>query len=646
MFAPIDEPAIVILLDVDSALPLTIIGSFRPRLRPMWPARARRRLGCPGTPTRTYDSISDETGRFAGVIGSPSAERSFGDAVSGGASRRAAPLRRSMWPPSTPRRQHRFRSLSPAHRRRARRRARRPNGCLGRHAGRSTSAPRNTTSGSIENTGAGRRRRTRGSTRHSMGASRDRQRAGDQPLARHRSGRRLSHVGRQRAARVRLVLRPRRAVDALALTASGDFDTARTALASCEIPARGWEDPARDLAERVARAVVHRLSVRVGQRRCDAAVRDRPRRSTGAPPAIAPILEQYWPSIVKAYRFSAATDTDGNGLIDNSGVGHGWVEGGALYPPHEEIYLQGLWIEASRSFAETGRRDAGCRAGARHARAPNGRARRSSPPTGWPTASHLRVRDVQAAHHAAGRGARAGARTAAAAPRRARERRDSSTKTRCCPRCRCGGARSTRRAPSAARSPRQRRDGHRLGPPHPLRPERAVRSALVSLRLGLAAVHRLGVDGGVPLRPSARRLPGADGQRAAHRIRRARLRHRAAVRRSQRGVRALVAPPGLVGSDGRDAARPRPARDRAARRRHAASHRAAAACRLGSRRRAADRGGWTRRHRDHARRRDADDRDGRASRRGGSPALLLAPALPLDARSIASSSTAAPPRPP
>jgi glycogen debranching enzyme len=63
-------------------------------------------------------------------------------------------------------------------------------------------------------------------------------------------------------------------------------------------------------------------------------------------------IKQNWESILKAYRFSAATDTDGNGLIENTGVGHGWVEGGALYPPHEEIYMQGLWIEALRGLAE------------------------------------------------------------------------------------------------------------------------------------------------------------------------------------------------------------------------------------------------------------------------------------------------------
>jgi glycogen debranching enzyme len=63
-------------------------------------------------------------------------------------------------------------------------------------------------------------------------------------------------------------------------------------------------------------------------------------------------LKQNWESILKAYRFTEATDTDANGLVENTKFGHGWVEGGALYPPHEEIYMQGLWVEASRAAAE------------------------------------------------------------------------------------------------------------------------------------------------------------------------------------------------------------------------------------------------------------------------------------------------------
>jgi glycogen debranching enzyme len=63
-------------------------------------------------------------------------------------------------------------------------------------------------------------------------------------------------------------------------------------------------------------------------------------------------LKANWDSILKAYQYEEATDTDNNGLIENTKFGHGWVEGGALYPPHEEIYLQGVWIEASKNMAE------------------------------------------------------------------------------------------------------------------------------------------------------------------------------------------------------------------------------------------------------------------------------------------------------
>ena len=63
-------------------------------------------------------------------------------------------------------------------------------------------------------------------------------------------------------------------------------------------------------------------------------------------------LRKLYPVAERAYAFHAATDTDGNGLYENTGVGHGWVEGGALYPPHEELYMQGLFVQASRDMAE------------------------------------------------------------------------------------------------------------------------------------------------------------------------------------------------------------------------------------------------------------------------------------------------------
>lgn len=63
-------------------------------------------------------------------------------------------------------------------------------------------------------------------------------------------------------------------------------------------------------------------------------------------------LKANWDSILKAYKYQETTDADGNGLIENTKFGHGWVEGGDLYPAHEEIYLQGLWIESSKNMAE------------------------------------------------------------------------------------------------------------------------------------------------------------------------------------------------------------------------------------------------------------------------------------------------------
>ena len=63
-------------------------------------------------------------------------------------------------------------------------------------------------------------------------------------------------------------------------------------------------------------------------------------------------LRESWESIAKAYRWAEATDTDKNGLVENTAFGHGWVEGGDLYPPHEEIYQQGVWIAAARAISE------------------------------------------------------------------------------------------------------------------------------------------------------------------------------------------------------------------------------------------------------------------------------------------------------
>jgi glycogen debranching enzyme len=53
-----------------------------------------------------------------------------------------------------------------------------------------------------------------------------------------------------------------------------------------------------------------------------------------------------FPRLVRAIEFCRPTDTDGDLLIENTNVGHGWVEGGKLYPVHTEIYLAACWAEA------------------------------------------------------------------------------------------------------------------------------------------------------------------------------------------------------------------------------------------------------------------------------------------------------------
>ncbi len=72
VFAPLDEPGIVMLLAVESALPLTINVSFRPRLRLSWPAGLMTGSLSWNERGRVY-YITEETKRFAGVVGSPAA---------------------------------------------------------------------------------------------------------------------------------------------------------------------------------------------------------------------------------------------------------------------------------------------------------------------------------------------------------------------------------------------------------------------------------------------------------------------------------------------------------------------------------------------------------------------------------------------
>ena len=62
-------------------------------------------------------------------------------------------------------------------------------------------------------------------------------------------------------------------------------------------------------------------------------------------------LRKIWPNIKLAINFCFSTDTDNDHLIENTNVGHGWVEGGELYGSHATIYMAGAWGAALREAA-------------------------------------------------------------------------------------------------------------------------------------------------------------------------------------------------------------------------------------------------------------------------------------------------------
>jgi len=59
-------------------------------------------------------------------------------------------------------------------------------------------------------------------------------------------------------------------------------------------------------------------------------------------------IKQTWHNIKMAIEYCFSTDTDKDHLIENTNVGHGWVEGGGLYTAHTEAYLAACWAEALR----------------------------------------------------------------------------------------------------------------------------------------------------------------------------------------------------------------------------------------------------------------------------------------------------------
>ncbi|MGH9348020.1 MAG: MGH1-like glycoside hydrolase domain-containing protein [Vicinamibacterales bacterium] len=384
VFAPIDEAAVIILLDIDTVLPMTVIGSFRPALKPMWPAGASTSTASWDALARAYE-LSEESGRFAARIGVP-----------GGVDRSVMPYQEE--PRDLP---LEFSiEVSPEE-------ARRDLVPIVITASMEGRAGARAVHERVLADVSGLFRRTSEHYARLMATSA----AISTPDSRLDRAFQWAVVGMDKGFVTNPALgsglvagfrtsgnseRPgfawffgRDALwTSLGLTASGSPDGARRALEFLATYQRDDGKIPHEISQS-ATLVPWFTGFPYAWASADATplfvIAHADAWRAGGDRAF---LERHWPSILKAYRFSAATDADENALVDNTDVGHGWVEGGALYPPHEEIYQQGLWIEASRSLAEMAM-EMGDRATADAALATAERTRAAVESTYWlPGASH------------------------------------------------------------------------------------------------------------------------------------------------------------------------------------------------------------------------------------------------------------------
>ena len=365
IFAPLDEPGIVMLLDVDSTLPMRITASFRPRLALMWPAGLQTGDLSWDEEDRLY-TITEETKRFAAVVGAPGAQDL--SVMPYQEEPRDVPARFVVDVPMEKARTHYVpivfaAGLAPG---------------LKVDASDVTSEKKDEAKTQAKETYVRLLARARelyeGNVTYYQAL---RERTAwietpdprlDEALAWAKAGvdKGLVHnplLGEGLVAGFRTSGQSERpgfawlfGRDALwtvpALDAYGDFTLARSALTFLRAHQR--EDG----------KITHEVSQSAGLIPWFTAF-EYPYKSADATPLYviaqadywrwsgdSAFLRESWDSIVRAWRFTSRTDTDGNGLVENTKIGHGWVEGGALHPPHEEIYLQGAWIAACRDMEE------------------------------------------------------------------------------------------------------------------------------------------------------------------------------------------------------------------------------------------------------------------------------------------------------
>ncbi|RMG51787.1 MAG: amylo-alpha-1,6-glucosidase [Acidobacteria bacterium] len=347
MFAPLDQPAVVILLDVDAQRPLRLIGSFRRELKLMWPAET--------APSRMrFDArtsaflLTDAEEQFAALIGIPGAEEiSLTDEQKGQPRRAQFALDVSAFA-----RQDEFAPIlivgAPTGGLEAARRT---------YADLLASLPQ-----AYQRTLAHYRRLKEETVQISTGDERL-DRAFEWAKVRVDKGYvENPFLGAGLVAGFRQsgeTLRPgfawffgRDALwTTLAITSTGDWDLARTVLRFLKKHQRADGKIMHELSQAAsfvdwAGAFPYYYAAADATPLYLIALDDYYRASGDVA-----FLKEMWTSAQRAYQFVVSTDSDGNGLIENTAAGHGWVEGGRLLPVHEEIYLQGLWMQAGRAMA-------------------------------------------------------------------------------------------------------------------------------------------------------------------------------------------------------------------------------------------------------------------------------------------------------
>jgi glycogen debranching enzyme len=348
MFVPLGEPAVVMLLDVKTALPMTITGSFRPRLRLMWPAGLQTGDVGWDEKARLY-TITEETKRFVAVVGSPSAREL--SLMPYQEEPRDVPVRFTVEVPVAATASHLVPIVFAG-------------GFEGKDAAKAAyqrvlASVRELYEGAVDHYRELQARTVRLSTPDprvdeafawaKVGIDKG---MVDNPLLGTGLVAGFRTSGESERPGFAWLFGRDALWSTLAIDSYGDFALARAALEFLRKYQRGDGKIPHEVSQS-ASLVPWFTDYPYPWNAADAtplyvvAQADLWRASGDRP-----FLERAWDSIVRAWRFTAATDTDGNGLVENTKFGHGWVEGGALHPAHEEIYLQGVWMEASLRLAE------------------------------------------------------------------------------------------------------------------------------------------------------------------------------------------------------------------------------------------------------------------------------------------------------